>query len=135
MASAPEAAETMAYTRYVLDRGMAGDLLDLHVALAPCIVGYAEIGAAMGTAADDHPYQAWIEMYASDDYQQVAADEICLLDSQRVQQTEDVVAHHVPGLHHHRAAGLAAEAPVVDDYAVLLGQGLNHRSVAAGHAL
>ena len=35
----------------------------------------------MGTAADDHPYKAWIEMYASDDYQQVAADEICLLDS------------------------------------------------------
>lgn len=81
MASAPEAAETMAYTRYVLDRGMAGDLLDLHVALAPCIVGYAEIGAGIGEVAEDHPYKAWIEMYASDDYRQVAADEICLLDS------------------------------------------------------
>ncbi len=81
MASAPEAAETMAYTRYVLDRGMAGDLLDLHVALAPCIVGYAEIGKGIGEVADDHPYKAWIEMYASADYEQVAADEIGLIDS------------------------------------------------------
>ena len=81
MASAPEAAETMAYTRYVLDRGMAGDLLDLHVALAPCIIGYAEIGKGIGEVAGDHPYKAWIEMYASDDYQQVAVDEIGLIDS------------------------------------------------------
>ena len=35
----PEAAETVAYTRYVLDRGFAGDILDLEVALAPCTVG------------------------------------------------------------------------------------------------
>ena len=32
---------------FVLERGMAGDLLDLHVALAPCIVGYAEIAAEL----------------------------------------------------------------------------------------
>lgn len=31
----PEAPETVAYTRWVLDRGMAGDILDLEVALAP----------------------------------------------------------------------------------------------------
>ena len=30
-----------------LERGMSGDLLDLHIALAPCIVGYAEIGARL----------------------------------------------------------------------------------------
>jgi thiaminase/transcriptional activator TenA len=39
----PEALETVAYTRFVLDRGVAGDRLDLEVALAPCVVGYAEI--------------------------------------------------------------------------------------------
>src|SRR3712207_1345708 len=38
MAATPEATHTLAYTRFVLERGMAGDLLDLHVALAPCIV-------------------------------------------------------------------------------------------------
>ena len=45
MAGEPEALETIAYTRFVLDRGLAGDRLDLEVALAPCIVGYAEIAA------------------------------------------------------------------------------------------
>jgi thiaminase/transcriptional activator TenA len=35
MAALPEAAETMAYTRYALEKGLQGDLLDLHVALAP----------------------------------------------------------------------------------------------------
>src|SRR5262252_5819804 len=45
MASEPEAPATIAYTRFVLDRGVAGDRLDLEVALAPCIVGYAMIAA------------------------------------------------------------------------------------------
>src|SRR6266852_2166898 len=43
MAAEPEVPETIAYTRFVLDRGVAGDRLDLETALAPCIVGYAEI--------------------------------------------------------------------------------------------
>jgi len=37
---APPAAEMLAYTCYVLDAGMRGDLLTLRVALAPCVVGY-----------------------------------------------------------------------------------------------
>ena len=40
----PEASGNMAYTRFVLERGQAGDYLDLLTALAPCVVGYAEIG-------------------------------------------------------------------------------------------
>src|SRR6185369_3262682 len=40
---APPAVEMLAYTRYVLDAGMRGDLLALKVALAPCVIGYAEI--------------------------------------------------------------------------------------------
>ncbi len=43
MAAEPEALATIAYTRFVLDRGLAGDRLDLETALAPCIVGYAVI--------------------------------------------------------------------------------------------
>ena len=69
----------MAYTRFVLERGMSGDLLDLHIALAPCIVGYAEIGARLHripTLTDGNPYGAWIEMYSSEDYQAVATDEV-----------------------------------------------------------
>ena len=76
LAAVPEHPATIAYTRFVLDQGAAGDLLDLHVALAPCVVGYAVIGRAL--AADgvdtlgDHPYREWIAEYASEPYQAVA---------------------------------------------------------------
>jgi thiaminase/transcriptional activator TenA len=82
--TAPEASACMAYTRFVLERGMSGDLLDLHIALAPCIVGYAEIGARLAsnsvTSIEGNPYLPWIEMYASSEYQDVAAGEISFLE-------------------------------------------------------
>ncbi|AYF87674.1 thiaminase II [Pseudomonas sp. JS3066] len=75
--SAPEHQATVAYTRFVLDCGAAGDLLELHVALAPCVIGYAEIGRNLtpdGVAAlGDHPYREWIGEYAGEAYQGVAA--------------------------------------------------------------
>jgi thiaminase (transcriptional activator TenA) len=84
MSALPEADETMAYTRYVLEKGLSGDLLDLHVALAPCIVGYGEIGARLAadpaTRRGGNPYAAWIDMYASEDYQDVVRAEIDQLD-------------------------------------------------------
>src|SRR5229473_844922 len=65
MAAAREALETVAYTRFVLDRGLAGDRLDLEVALAPCIVGYAEIAAERladpRTKRDGNPYRDWLD--------------------------------------------------------------------------
>ncbi|HEV2302877.1 MAG TPA: TenA family protein [Stellaceae bacterium] len=76
--SACEASETIAYTRFVLDRGLAGDRLDLEVALAPCVVGYAEIAAERladpVTRYDGNPYREWLDMYAGDEYQGLAAD-------------------------------------------------------------
>ena len=73
----PEHAATVAYTRWVLDIGMSGDLLDLQVALTPCTLGYAEIGrqlAPAGAAALDpaHPYREWIGEYAGEPFQAVA---------------------------------------------------------------
>jgi thiaminase/transcriptional activator TenA len=69
---------TVAYTRFVLDCGAAGDLLDLHVALAPCVIGYAEIGRNLTPhgidALGDHPYHEWIAEYAGESYQGVAAN-------------------------------------------------------------
>ncbi|WP_299436316.1 thiaminase II [uncultured Rhodospira sp.] len=79
----PEARATVAYTRYVLDRGMAGDLLDLNVALSPCVIGYAEIGARLLDTVDpgeDHPYGAWIREYGGAGYRQVARDAVETLD-------------------------------------------------------
>ncbi|HIX60805.1 MAG TPA: thiaminase II [Candidatus Halomonas stercoripullorum] len=74
LAALPEARATMAYTRYVLDTGNRGDLLDMHVALAPCLVGYAVVADWLNSRADTvrgeaNPYEAWIAMYESDEFQ------------------------------------------------------------------
>ncbi|NVK34826.1 MAG: thiaminase II [Rhodobacteraceae bacterium] len=72
----PEASETIGYTRYVLETGMSGDLLDLQVALAPCILGYAEIGRANLASMPEGPmaaaYRRWFEEYGGDAYQEAA---------------------------------------------------------------
>jgi len=81
----PEARATLAYTRYVLDTGNRGDLLDLHVALSPCMVGYGEIANWLNRRAetirgDANPYDAWIAMYESDEFQDAMMAEIRWLD-------------------------------------------------------
>ncbi|MBN3574644.1 thiaminase II [Vibrio neptunius] len=64
---------TVAYTRYVLDAGMTGDLVDLYAALAPCSIGYAVIGKALiesdGTVREGNPYASWIELYGGEEFQ------------------------------------------------------------------
>jgi thiaminase (transcriptional activator TenA) len=86
MASEPEAPATIAYTRFVLDRGAAGDRLDLEVALAPCIVGYAVIAAEQignpATRLEGNPYREWLEMYAGAEYQSLAREAAAALDEQ-----------------------------------------------------
>lgn len=80
----PEHQATVAYTRFVLDCGMSGDLLDLHVALSPCVIGYAEIGSKLAANAEarlvDHPYREWIGEYAGEGYQAVARTSRAHLD-------------------------------------------------------
>lgn len=85
LANLPEARATLAYTRYVLDTGNRGDLLDLHVALSPCMVGYGEIANWLNQRADTirgeaNPYDAWIAMYESDEFQDAMQAEIRWLD-------------------------------------------------------
>lgn len=71
-----EATANMAYTRYVHSAGMTGTILDLHVALAPCLLGYAEIGQRLAndpaTVRDGNRYQDWIDMYSGDEYLEAA---------------------------------------------------------------
>ena len=81
LANLPEARATLAYTRYVLDTGNRGDLLDLHVALSPCMVGYGEIANWLNSRAetirgDNNPYDAWIAMYESTEFQDAMQSEI-----------------------------------------------------------
>lgn len=79
-----EGRENMAYTRYVLDRGLAGDVLDLFVALAPCTIGYGVIGMKLATdtatQSGSHPYKEWIDAYAGEEYQKVAKEAVSHLD-------------------------------------------------------
>ncbi|WP_170786109.1 thiaminase II [Ruegeria lacuscaerulensis] len=65
----PERAENLAYTRFVLEAGYSGDLLDLLAALAPCVMGYGEIGARLAAEATSETYRDWINTYAGEDYQ------------------------------------------------------------------
>ena len=91
MAATPEAPGNHAYTRFVLDKGMSGDLLDLLVALSPCVMGYGEIGQALAedpaTVMDGNPYRSWIETYAGTDYQEVtraAAEQLERVAARRI---------------------------------------------------
>lgn len=80
----PEDFGTVAYTRYVLDSGMAGDIVDLYAALAPCSIGYAEIGrnlaADSNTKLVDNPFASWIELYSGDEFQQGVAQGTAHID-------------------------------------------------------
>lgn len=82
MEAAPEDMATTAYTRFVIDTGLRGDLLDLHVALAPCVIGYAVIAErlAAGQAGEGNPYWLWIAEYSSEAYKRLAASAIENLD-------------------------------------------------------
>ena len=73
--------ENIAYTRYVLELGYSGDFLDLLSALAPCVLGYGEIGINL---KDSNPkismYRQWIETYSSSEYQNVCFNVGKLID-------------------------------------------------------
>jgi thiaminase/transcriptional activator TenA len=77
----PESLELLAYSRFLIDRGATGDILDLLVALSACVVGYGEVGAMLladpETVTQGNPYVRWIEAYAGDAY---AASAIAAMD-------------------------------------------------------
>ncbi|NBT39474.1 MAG: thiaminase II [Alphaproteobacteria bacterium] len=75
-----ERPENLAYTRFVLDAGHSGDLLDLLSALAPCVLGYGEIGKRLEVEATSTRYHDWISTYASEEYQKLCHDVGLLID-------------------------------------------------------
>lgn len=85
LAQEGESIELLAYTRFMLDCGQRGDILDLLVALSACLVGYAEIGLRLAadpaTRLDGNPYRDWIEIYSGNHYVQLAAEGIERLDA------------------------------------------------------
>ncbi|WFC94854.1 trifunctional hydroxymethylpyrimidine kinase/phosphomethylpyrimidine kinase/thiaminase [Malassezia brasiliensis] len=74
-----ESRTTMAYTRYMMDIARQG-ILPLLVSVASCAFGYAEIGLwlkeqrqrhATPTSALDPSYEAWLDEYGGDGFQDV----------------------------------------------------------------
>lgn len=80
----PESLELLAYSRFMLDSGQRGDILDLLVCLSACLVGYAEIGLRLiadpATCRDDNPYMPWIAIYGGAHYVQLANEGLQRLD-------------------------------------------------------
>jgi len=71
-----------AYTEHVLSVGKNGNNLDIFSSLSPCIIGYGEIGFKLSKIRNwrKSKYSSWIKMYSSEEYQQVAKDNIDYLD-------------------------------------------------------
>ena len=78
--TAEERPATLAYTRYVLDSGLAGDFADMMAALAPCVLGYGEIGARLAREASSDRYAAWIAVYGGAEYQSLCHQTGQLID-------------------------------------------------------
>ena len=76
-----ERVENLAYTRFVLEAGHSGDLVDLLAALVPCVMGYGEIGARLASEATSDTYRDWIDTYAGGEYQDACKAVGNLLDS------------------------------------------------------
>ena len=81
--NAPESAVTIAYSRYILNAAMSGSLAELYAAIAPCLMGYGEIGNSIkeqGFIADN-PYQPWINVFSGDDFQAITAQNEAQVDA------------------------------------------------------
>lgn len=80
----PEGVATVAYTRYLIDAGLQGDLVDLYAAIVPCSLGYAEVGQYLSQAGNSviegNPYANWIDMYAGQEYQDAAYASVAFFD-------------------------------------------------------
>ena len=71
-----------AYTDHILRVGKNGNNLDIFTGLAPCIIGYGEIGFKLSKIKNwkKSKYSSWIKMYSSKEYQQIAKDNINYLN-------------------------------------------------------
>ena len=77
---ADEAPENLAYTRYVLDVGHRGYFIDLLAVLAPCIMGYGEIGRNLKLNMSSENYAEWINIYSGTEYQNSCFETANLID-------------------------------------------------------
>jgi thiaminase/transcriptional activator TenA len=63
---------TSAYCNFLLRTASLGDFGELAAAVLPCMWSYAEIGAALAASASSDRYREWIDMYASEEFAELA---------------------------------------------------------------
>lgn len=72
MAGVKPAAETLAYTEFLLATAATGGLGVVCAAMTPCMRLYAHIGSTLD-AASAGPYAQWVQTYADPGFEEVAA--------------------------------------------------------------
>lgn len=76
--------ELIAYSQYLLNKTMQGDLLDAVILLLPCLIGYGEIGLNllldMETVQVNNPYFPWIEVYGGSQYHLLVKNSLQFLE-------------------------------------------------------
>ena len=66
---------TSSYTNFLVKTGYEGNFPEIIAALLPCMATYAEIGTKLNTiklASISEPYKEWIEMYSSQEFQDLS---------------------------------------------------------------
>ena len=96
VARATESPATIAYTRYLLDVAMSGSLADLYAVIAPCLMGYGEIGARLKNDGfiKDNPYQIWIDVFASDEFMRITAQNEAFVNELLADATDAQAQHY-----------------------------------------
>lgn len=82
---------TRAYVDFLVRVAATSDFTELVAALLPCMWGFSEIGQRLAATARpaDHRYADWIEMYASSDFADQAAQCRRMLDRIAADAGED----------------------------------------------
>jgi hydroxymethylpyrimidine/phosphomethylpyrimidine kinase len=74
----PESPATTAYGAFLVDTGLQGDMTNLLMALAACLLGYGEVGLWLKKEAEKpnswvvwegNPYLKWMQDYSGEEYQ------------------------------------------------------------------
>jgi len=64
---------TSAYCNFLLRVASLGDFAELAAAVLPCMWTYAEIGRSLAGSATSERYREWIDVYASEEFGELAA--------------------------------------------------------------
>lgn len=105
-----------AYTRYVLDVGQSEDWIGLHMALAPCLLGYGAVAKQLhadekSVRGEGNTYWNWIENYVAEDYVGAVKTGSELLEKHALQQSPEGIERLVKIFVHATKVSLMSPPP------------------------